>query len=167
MWIMLPSDLVRATGLLATPFCQQIKRENRRILSDLTYVHLSFTQWPTKGASMTWTSQQTACWMVASSNAQSWRRSIMYTLELTKALNWKMWFMCNKALTKKKQPKTQHNVKRKKNICTAHTPESHLSFLEPDLLQTVLLWQSGMKNRYRNSAVLAHMVAAACDFGAI
>lgn len=89
----------------------------------------------------------------------------MYTLELTKALKRKMWFMCNKAL-KKKQPKNP-KVNIMSKIRTAQTPESHLSSSEPDLLQTVLLWQTGMKNRHRNSAVLAHIMAAACDFGAI
>lgn len=48
-----------------------------------------------------------------------------------------------------------------------HKQPKVLSPSEPDLLQTVLLWQAGMKNRYGNLALLAHMVAAACDFGAI
>lgn len=51
--------------------------------------------------------QQTA------SNAHSWRWSTMYTLVLVQALKWKMWFVCNKALTKKKNiiPK---KIKKKK-----------------------------------------------------
>ena len=49
----------------------------------------------------------------------------MYSLVLTQALKWKMWFVCNKALTEKnkskikqKNPQKQHNVKRRKQYCT-------------------------------------------------
>lgn len=71
-----------------------------------------------------------------------------------------------------KKNKTPNNImsrekKTKKKNCTAQTTASHLSPSEPDLLQTVLLWQTRMKNRYRNLALLAHMVAAVCDFETI
>lgn len=66
---------------------------------------------------------------------------------------------------KESKTQKQHNVKRKKTAL--HKQPKVLSPSEPDLLQTVLLWQAGMKNRYGNLALLAHMVAAACDFGAI
>lgn len=64
----------------------------------------------------------------------------------------------------KKILKKQHNVKTKN--CTTQTPESHLSPSEPDLLQTVQLWETGMKKKII-TALQAHMVAAAYDFGAI